>query len=499
MVNLMRRYQQAVMMVVTVVVIISFVWFYNGNTSQRSRADRVGTLYNRPVGMAEYSRESRKFEICRALGLYELWTTLIGRQARTESEAVESFVWNSLVLRHQANALGLSCTDEEVIAAVQKLPSFQTNGAYDSTKYNNLVQNIASRGFTADVVEDLVRDDLFLTKLKNLVGTSVHAAPSEVRSLFERRNQKSEISYVKLNKEDFLKAAQVSEEDLKKIFEERKNTLNTEELRKVRFLAFTLPKAEKPLEGKQRVAEMSKLADRAQEFSVAMAEKDAKIEEAAKKFGVSITDSTEFTLENLPAGFAQSEAAAQTIFEKLTLAQPNSDVVMVADSGYFVFQLAGITPARPLSFEEAKEKLAAQTKEERAEEALNLKASEVRNKIHEALKAGKSFTEAASAVALKPQSVPAFSMAEPPKSEAPEVRIVAERSSQLAAGELSEPLPSGDGSLLVYVDKRLPIDETKLEAEKTILVQNLSRAKRESAFELWLKDSVATAKSGSKG
>jgi len=71
--------------------------------------------------------------------------------------------------------------------------------------------------------------------------------------------------------------------------------------------------------------------------------------------------------------------------------------VLAAKNGYFVIQLSGITAPRPLTFDEAKAELTATLKHEHAQEALNLKATEVRNKIEADMKTGKNFNEAAQA------------------------------------------------------------------------------------------------------
>ncbi len=487
MVNLMRKHQQTLMLAVTILVIVAFIWLYNDHRFDRGAGvDRVGIVYGNGVTMAQYQREARKFDVCRALGLVELWSTLIGSEARDESEATSAFVWNTFVLRHEADALGIQPTDDEVVGAVQKLPAFQTNGVYDSSKYIEFTQKMLSaRGLSAEQMEELVRDDIRLQKMKALVGSTVAAAPSEVREMYEQRSQKTEVSLVKLTTDDFAKEVKVTDEDVKKLYEERKESLKSEEMRKAKIAAFTLEKEEKPLSGKERTAALSKLGDKAQDFAVAMTEPNAKLDEVAKKFEVELKESPEFSVDDPPSEIGQSEEAAQTVF-KLTPEQPNSDVVMT-QSGYYVFQLDGVTPSKPLTYEQAKPKLEAQLKAERTQEAMALKTTEIRGKIAEALKAGKSFADAASAAGVKAETLPAFSMMEPPKSDSTDARLVMGHAFNLATGQLSDAIPTPTGTMLLHVDQRLPVDEKKFDEEKAMISENVARMKRESAFDLWLK------------
>ncbi|MES2571937.1 MAG: SurA N-terminal domain-containing protein, partial [Verrucomicrobiota bacterium] len=319
MVNLMRKYQQTLMLVVTVLVIISFVYLYNGSRgADRAVTDRVGTIYGTNIRSVEYSREERKFRICQPLGLVDLWSSLVGREARSEEEAVENFVWNTFVLRHEADALGIQASEEDVLTTIQKVPDFQTNGVYDSSKFKNFIQNIAPLGLTAGDVEKLVRDHIRLIKLKALVGSTLNATPEEVRSIFDRRSQKTAVSFVRLKLEDFTKDVKVSDEDVKQRYEERKDTLKSEELRKVKYVGFTMPPSDTPVIGKERTAQMSKLVDRAQEFALAMTEKGASFEEAAKKFEVPAKETAEFSVLTPPPELSQIGELGSAVFEKLT-------------------------------------------------------------------------------------------------------------------------------------------------------------------------------------
>lgn len=488
MVHLLRKYQQTLMLLVTVLVIISFVWFYNYNKDPYAHSSVVGTVYGRRVAMVEFQRGMRLFEVARNLMLFDLLQSLVG-QAQSLDQARENFVWNTIVLRHEADQLAIAATDDEVINDVQKLPAFQTNGVYDSSKYNLFLERVlAPNGMTAVQLEELVRDHLRLQKLKTLLGTSVAASPAEVRDAFERLHRKTELSVARLKLDDFKTAVKLTEDDLKKAFEEQKETLKSDELRTVKFVAFLLSPEEKKQPPKERVEQMQKLADKAEQFVVAMTEKEAKFEEVAKKLGAEVKETPPFSMHEPPEVVGKSAEVAQATFERLTLEQPNSDPIIDPENGYYIVQLTGITPSQPLTYEQAKPQLETRLKEDRAHEAMNLRAAEIRQKLDAESKAGKTFADAATAAGITIEKIPAFSFAEPPPAgAAPDVRMIMSQSAELAENETSAPIPTQDGVVLVHVDKRFPVDEEKFAAQKTILAQNISRSKRDSVFEQWLK------------
>lgn len=487
MVNLMRRYRQALLMMVTVLIIISFGWFFTDyRLSGHHKEDSIGRIYDRPVRLAEFERGLRRIHLLSRLGMNELVRALAGN-ARTDQEAQANFVFNSYVLRHEADQMGLIPTQAEAIEETKRLPVFQSNGAFDPRVYNQVVQDIGSLGFDGGAIEEAVLDSLRFQKINALFATTITASPASARELFERRSQKTEVAFVRLNQEDVAKTIQISDEDLKKAFEERKDSLKTDELRKIRFAALLLSEEEKKLTGPARGEAFQKLMEKANEFAVAMTEKDAKFDEVAKKFGTEVKETAEFSQANPPADLAQAREVVQAAFTKLTLEQPNSDAIGTR-AGYYIVQLTGIAPARPLTFDEAKAKLTETLKNERVAEAMGLKGTELRNKLETELKAGKTFAEAAHAAGVTVETIPPFSGMEPPKEDVKDGQSIAQASMDMSVGQLSEVLPVTGGSVIFRVEKREPIDEAAFEKEKPQLLEQLAQFQTMSAFPLWLAE-----------
>ena len=144
MVSILRKHQQTLMSFITVIVIIAFVWLYDPTSRSRGRGlnDAVGQVYDRPVSLADFQRGNRKLQICRELGLYELFAALT-TDARNQNQQVSNFVFNNLVIRHEADGLWLNPNDEEIVAAIKGCLSFNER-ADDSNKDNSFVQRLAS-------------------------------------------------------------------------------------------------------------------------------------------------------------------------------------------------------------------------------------------------------------------------------------------------------------------------------------------------------------------
>jgi len=501
MVHIFRRYQQPMMILITIFTIISFVAFYKtGSLMDRGSGDQVGTIYGMQVTLSQAQKIMRKFELAQELNLGEL---LMALAVRRDNAAKENFLWNTFVLRHESTQLGIEPTDAEVEAAIQAMPVFQTRGVYDSLRYAAFVGGMGRLGMSGDDLVDIVRDDLRVKKLRVLLESTAPPSPAELRTAFEGMYQKADVSVIRLKIDDFLASVKVSDEDLKKLYEERKIGLKTDEMRKAKYVAFILPTTDKPLEGPARAEELQKLEKQAEDFTIAMTEKDAKFDEVAAKAGAKVLETPAYSQAKPPAELKDMPEVAAAAFT-LKKNQPNSDA-LPSNRGYYVVQLEDITPGRPLTFEEAKDRLADELKHERAQEAMDLKAAEIRNKIAADLKAGKSFAEAAQAAAgQKPEDFPAFSAEDLQMrkfADKPDGAVIMHIADSLNIGETSALVPTEKGGVMVHLDKREPIDEAKFQSELPRVAEGVAEIRATVLFQEWLKlrRAAAQPKAASRG
>ena len=487
MVHLLRRFQQPLLIMITILVIISFVALYNTSRfMDREGGQHVGSIYGTPVTISQAQKVMRKFDVAEELRLIDMLRALAVRQ----ENAKENFLWNSFVLRHESEQLGIEPTEDEIVTAIQAMPVFQTRGAYDSNIYNNfLFDALSKRGMSGGDLEDIVRDDLRVKRIKKLLESTAPPSESELRTAFEGMYQKVDASVIRLKIDDFLASVKVSDDDLKKLYEERKIGLKTDELRKVKYVAFILPTTDKPMEGPARAQELQKLEKAAEDFTVSMTEKDANFDAVAAKAGMKVQETPAYAQAKPPGEFEKEPDVAGAAF-RLSKNQPNSDALST-DRGYYVVQLEDITPGRPLTFEESRARLADELKKERAQEAMNLKATEVRNKIAADMKAGKSFADAAQAAAgAKPEPFPAFSaedIALGKFADKPEASAVMQTAKSLNEGEMSTLIPTDKGGVIIHLDKREPIDEAKFKAEKPRMTEGVADIRATALFQEWLK------------
>lgn len=491
MVNLLRRFQQPVLITLTFFVIIAFVILYGG---PGTRLDRLGSqhiarIYDRNVQPAEYNAIGRMFEVCRTLGMLDVVIPL-AQNARTMGEVTSNYVWNTMVLRHEADEMGIHPTDNQVAEAIQKLPALQKSGQYDHERYLQMIQMVLSpRGMTSLNLEELMRDQIRLLTLRELLGACAPPTPDELETAYSQRHQKVEVGLVRIEKEEISKGVTITSEEIQKAYDARKDNLKAPEKRKVQHVFFALPEKD-PTAVAPSAEEMQKVADRAADFSVATMAAGAKFDEVAKQFSQELKSSALFGRgEPLPEFGGQSRVSAAAFL--LSEEKPVSDPIPT-EKGYYVLRLDKIEAERPLTLEEATEKLTGSLKTDRVRELVALKAADARKKIEEGMKAGKTFAQAAEAAGYKAELPEPFSRSDS-KLKGSDSGLVQGALADLKPGGTSQPLDGPEGSLLVHLIARQPIDQADFESKKKEFITSLQSMRADSLLSEWVDRKRAAA------
>ncbi len=482
------------MIIITVLVIIAFAWLYNSTDIDKLGTNTVGRIYGRELTQTEIDRRARTFNLAASLGLFDLISGLAG-QAGDRAQAVEAFVLNGIVLDHESEVLQIRPTDAQVAEVVRTLPVFQTDGKFDLQRYAQFVERtLAPNGFTERQLEETVRSQLELARVRDLLGSTVVANPLEVRDEWERRSRKFHVEVVRFKEEDFRVAETPEEEEITAYYEENKPSLKTEEQRSVLAVRFLLGEKEASFEGQERIKALQAMADKAGEFTQAVLEPGASFEELAKAAGVGVERMGPFTRSAPPQELESFAGAVEAAFA-LSEEDPNSDAIEGRD-GFLVLHLDGIVPSREMTMEEARGQIIEALAARKTREAVAARASEALEKIKAAMQEGKTFAEAAQQAGLTAEPMPEFSLSKP-ALDSPDAPAVFEKALEMKPGETSGFIETSTGGLLMHVASISLPDDKEFEEQREQIAQRLLEMKKQIAFYQWLASRIEAA--GIKG
>ena len=485
-------------MIVIAILAIPFIFYFVQRPDYGAmRSDRFARIYDRNVSMLEAQQTVRLLTLAQALGMSEFVQTLTAGAGQDPNQVAVQFIVNLLVLRHEAARLGIRPGYTEIADVVRTLPAFQGESGFDMKKFADFTQNaLAPMGLAEEHVEQLVRDQLSLNRIKQLLAAGVTVPKGELDENFQRGHDTLFVTIIRFQSDDFGKDINVSDEDVQKHYGAHKAELKTDEKRKVEFVSLALTDEEKKLTGKERIEALQKLSDRATDFTQALLEKGADFKQAAEKFQLPVHATGEFT-KAAPDPQLKVDPALGTAAFKLSAQEPNSDPIQVAD-GFYILHLAGINEARPLTPEEAKPKIVDTIKKSKARELMSTKGAEVAQQLREAAKSGQPLEAAIQKAGGKAEKVPPFSLIEeeksksqdkePKKNEPADLPAIKQAVAFLNAGEISDFFPAGESGFVAILEKREPLADASVSEKKVAFEKRLLDNKRRVVLMEWLRD-----------
>ena len=493
MVNILRRFSQPIMIVVTALVVITFAWWTPSWYAKSGHDGPVTMIRGKPVSVEEWQRETRMMQIHAQLGgAYPQLMDPGAMFGKITSDGIQ----NSLLFEGEAAALGVSASQQEIEKQLAETRAFMgPDGKFDANRFDFFVQRVLNpEGFSKGQIEQFIVAEVRARKIAALLASTIPPAPSEVKDEYIRERLTTEASYVMVKAEEFRAAQKVTEDELKQRYEAKKDLLKSPGKRKVRFAAFTLPPAPdgKPMEEAKKTEELQKLANAAYDFATALQKPGIKFDEAAKQAGATVGESAEFfSREAGPQELEGSPVAAEAAFA-LTKEKPYSAHIPLS-KGTYVLELKEVKEPEQLPLDKVRKDLETELIGEKADTAMTDTARTLREKLAGACKDGKSFTDAAQALGVKVVAFPAYSSMQRVPRETANAPAVQAAAAKLAPGEISQVLPTAGAVLIVHVDQRPAVDEKDMQEATARIAAGIQSSRQVVAFQAWLLDQRAAA------
>ena len=482
-------------MIVIAILAIPFIFYFVQRPDYGAIGrDHFARIYDRNISVLEAQQMAKLLSLAQALGMSDFAATMTAGAGMDPNQAAGQFIVNLLVLRHEAERLGLRPSASEVAEVVRKLPAFQGDSGFDINKFNDLVQNgLAPLGLAEEHIEQLVRDQICLSEIQKLLAAGVSLPKSELDENFQRGYDKLYVNVIRFRSADFDKDVKINDEDVQKYYDAHKAELRSDEKRKVEFVQLTLNEEEKKLSGKERIEALQKLADRATDFTQALLEKDADFKQASAKSQLPVHETGEFTAAEPDPQLKGDPQLVAAAF-KLSVQEPHSDAVQVAD-GFYILHLTGKTEARPLALEEGKPKIVDALKKTRTRELMSTKGSEMVQQLREAKKSGQPLEAVIEKAGVKPEKLAAFSLideesekseGDQQKKQSPELLTIKDAVALLNPGDVTDFMPSGTDGLIAILEKREPLGEAS--EKKAAFEKRILENKERIVVVEWLRD-----------
>ena len=476
MLEFFRRHRGAFLMVLTVIIILSFSVWGGWKKGRGGFLDdptaTAFTIYGKDYSRSEMERHMRYMRLAYMMGMYDLpqQLSMVSRKYQTNSEVPLDFVFNLIVLRREMEHNGIAVSDAEAKAELQRLPSLQNNGVYDAARASQLEDNLGSMGFRGPDMLEIVKDKVGLDKLRALVAGNVSPSPLAVSKAYANQYQTVKASTITFALEEFKKKAQVTDAEIKKYYDEKKDSFKTPEKRAVSYVFFEEPKDLDKLDADKRAKAQNEFGKKVNEFNEATLKPRAKLEVIAAGLKMKVEVLAAFAQDSPPDAIKAENDLVSAIFFHDPSSRPISDPVK-GTKGYYIFTVLKRDEPKQQELKEVTDKIKATLVAQKSQETMLKAANDAREALVAGLKAGKKIADLVKEKKLTLADLPEFS----PGSPSPDMKVgreITTAAEKLPAGQISTPVESDTGAVLVYVNAK----ELRKRDDSATLKQNVQES-----------------------
>ena len=234
MLGTMRKHATSWLIKVACFAIVIVFIFWGGYSYTEKKASRVAVVNGSYIGLREYQSTYSN--------LVEQMRRQFGRQFSSElvetlnlkGQALDRLINRRLILT-EAGMLEFDVSREELQNAIVSYPAFQTNGQFDSLRYQQILR---SNKLTPQDFEANQREDLLINKVEQFITRGTKVLDSEMLSFFHHTRDRVNLAYVQIDPQDFKNRVKVDEEAVRDYFDKHRENYRLADKRNILYVRF---------------------------------------------------------------------------------------------------------------------------------------------------------------------------------------------------------------------------------------------------------------------
>lgn len=210
------------------------LWGVGSVVGDSSQLNAVATVDGAPIAQLEVQRAEYNLLQSYRNAYKDKFTPEMRQALNLRQRALDGLI-DRRVLAGQAARLGLGVGDQELRDAIASNPAFQGGGGFSKETY---LRALRYMGFTPATFEAGLREDLVVQRLQSVIEDGVLVSAAAARAEVLAREQKLTIDYVKVKASDFTMSVPVTDDDLRKYYDDHQDRYTDQERAKVELIAY---------------------------------------------------------------------------------------------------------------------------------------------------------------------------------------------------------------------------------------------------------------------
>jgi len=173
------------------------------------RIDIVARVHGQAISRRDLQRETALLQRRYEEMMRDRFSPDLARSLDLPGHALDQLIEEAL-LRHEADRLGITVTDAEVVDAITQMPELQDNGRFDRDRLETFLRAQRDRG----EFEDELRRNLLFERLQSLVTDGVQVTDGEVEDRYRMDHEQANLAFVRVDAAALAPGVSLTDDDL---------------------------------------------------------------------------------------------------------------------------------------------------------------------------------------------------------------------------------------------------------------------------------------------
>lgn len=457
------------MKIIMWVLLVTFV-LWGGSSAVLSRsktANYAGVVSGKKVGWKEYEQNYSAVLNQAKLAYGEKFNEI------KQYLNLEQGAWDRIILLRDAAKKRIRVSDNEVVETVCNIPLFQdASGKFVPQIYKRVVEyflRVPAREF-----EDQMKDTIKISKLRDRITNDVAIGDSELLEKYKARFEKVNADFALVNADDFKTQAEINDEKINQYYQLHKQNFKTPMAVNIEYIPFEYSSYKTKDEAEDAASDVS--------YELGQ-EKQPNIYVVAKKFNLPVKETGFFAMDEQIPGIGLSY---QVAFEAFKLEQGQISNPIKTEKGRYIIKLKAKKEPYVPDLDEVKDKVKETVAFQETKKLAEKKAEELLGIIKQNVETGWTFRKACDKLGLEVNTTGLFTKSGyiPKLGEAENFANAAFSSKP---GKLAGKASIAQGAAIIFVLKRMGIDEERFKKEKEEFKKSALQEKQSDYFEEYFR------------
>lgn len=249
MLDLIRKKQKTLLIRVVFWVIIAafvgtifLVWGRGGDTN--GTVGNVAAQVNgTDISYADFQRSySNLYNLYQSI-YQNNFTPELERELNLGQQALDQLIQETLLVQ-EADRLGISVSDQELVDSIAQYGAFQENGKFSRDRY---LQVLNYQRITPEQFEGIQQRQLLTDKVRQQLQQGISVDDAEVEQTYREENDQISLQFVRTVPSLFTSKVEVNDEDLQQYFDDNREQFRLPEKISLRYLQFDPARYEKEI------------------------------------------------------------------------------------------------------------------------------------------------------------------------------------------------------------------------------------------------------------